>query len=130
MIHSNKYKQTSIQTASPAQLLIMLYDGAIRFCRQAIHAIEQNQIEEANMNIQKVQNIIHEFSSTLDKNAPIAEQLLPLYEYFQSKLVEANMHKKTEPLEEILEYLKQLKETWMQAAIEAKKQPQTAGTGS
>lgn len=112
----NKYLETTVQTASPAQLLIMLCDGAIRFCKAGIEAINNRNYEEANRNICKAQDIISEFSITLDRNSPIADGLLKLYDYYLYLLVEGNTKKKTEPVEEVRGYLTELKETWIQAA--------------
>lgn len=112
----NKYAQNSVQTASPAQLLIMLSDGAIRFCKQAIEALQQKKYEEANRYLVKVQDIIQEFVITLDKKAAVADNLLRLYDYFLFRLVEANTKKHSEPAEEVLGYLVELKETWVEAA--------------
>ncbi|WP_168123421.1 flagellar export chaperone FliS [Paenibacillus sp. HB172176] len=112
----NKYLETTIQTASPAQLLIMLNDAAIRFCRQGIAAIGERNFDEANRNLQKVQNIVSEWMITIDRSSPLADNLLSLYEYFNNRLAEANMKKAVEPAEEVLGYLIELKETWLQAA--------------
>jgi flagellar protein FliS len=121
----NKYLETTVQTATPAQLLIMLCDGAIRFCKASIEAIRNNNLEEANTQLVKVQNIISEFAITIDRSTAISEPLLRLYEYFNYRLVEANMKKSTEPVEEVLGYLIDIKETWIQAA-----KLSTAGTPS
>lgn len=112
----NKYLENTVQTASPAQLLIMLCDGAIRFCRAGIEALKTTNYQDANTNLVKVQDIISEFSITIDRNAPIADDLLRLYEYFNHRLIEANIKKSIEPAEEVLGFLIQLKETWLQAA--------------
>lgn len=112
----NKYLETTIQTATPAQLLLMLYDGAIRFCRQGIEAIKENRYADANTFLIKTQNIINEFIITIDRSSPVAENLLRLYDYFNVKLIESNTKKRTEPAEEVLAHLVELKETWMQAA--------------
>ncbi|MEK8131751.1 flagellar export chaperone FliS [Paenibacillus filicis] len=112
----NKYLENSVQTATPAQLLIMLCDGAIRFCKQGIAAINQQNFEEANLNLTKTQDIISEFIITLDKNSSIAEPLLKLYEYFNYRLIEANIQKKVDSAEEVLGYLIDLKQTWVEAA--------------
>ena len=112
----NKYFQTTVQTASPAQLLIMLYDGAIRFSRMAIDAIEKNQLQEAHNYLMRVQDIINEFVVTLDRSSPLAGQLLQLYEYFNRRLIEANMKKDAEPVCEVLDHLVLLKETWIEAS--------------
>lgn len=111
----NKYLQNSVQTATPAQLLIMLCDGAIRFCRLGIESIKKKEYQAANTNLGKVQDIISEFIITLDKDAPIAQTLLPLYDYFNRRLIEANIKKDHVPAEEVLGYLLDLKSTWMEA---------------
>lgn len=112
----NKYMETAVQTATPQQLLIMLIDGAIRFCRGGIEGIRSGQWEEANAQLVKAQNIISEFIITLDRDQDIASNLLQLYDYFNYRLVQANIHKSVEPAEEVLQYLLELKETWIQAA--------------
>jgi flagellar protein FliS len=112
----NKYLETTIQTTPPAQLLIMLYDGAIRFCRSAIEAIHHDDVPAVNTHLQKAQNIIDEFIITLDHNSAIAETLLPLYEYYKYLLTEANIKKTIEPVEEVVGYLLEMKETWYQAS--------------
>lgn len=112
----NKYLETAVQTATPAQLLIMLCDGAIRFCKQGIDAIAHKDYELANYALGKVQDIINEFIITLDRNSSIAESLLKLYEYFNHLLIQANIKKDQSPAEEVLGYLSDLKETWAQAA--------------
>ncbi|GBF76276.1 flagellar export chaperone FliS [Paenibacillus sp. 598K] len=112
----NKYLETTVQTASPAQLLIMLYDGAIRASRAAIAAIEAGQIAETNTQLQKVQAIIDEFVITLDQSSPLAPGLLQLYDYFKTRLTEANVTKTAAPAEEVVAYLVEMKETWIQAA--------------
>ena len=66
-----QYQRNAIQTASPAKLTLMLYDGAIKFANMAIEAIDKGDIEKANNNIIKVQNIIVEFRSTLDMKYPV-----------------------------------------------------------
>jgi flagellar protein FliS len=113
---ANKYLENAIQTASPAQLLIMLCDGAIRFSKLAMEAIKKQDFIEANTQIGKVQDIISEFVITLDHSSPIAEGLLKLYDYFSHQLLQANLKKELQPLEEVLQFLMELKETWVQAA--------------
>lgn len=115
-LQRNKYLETIVQTAPPAQLLIMLIDGAIRFCKLGQEAINQQNHMEANLNLVKAQRIISEFILTLDRSAPIAEKLLPMYEYFNFRLVEANIQKVTEPVVEVIGHLMDLKETWVQAS--------------
>lgn len=112
----NKYLQTTVQTASPQQLLLMLYDGAIRFVRQGTEAIKDQDFAVANTSFLRAQDIINEFIITIDRTSEVSENLIKLYEYFKMRLVEANMKKSTEPAEEVIGHLQELKETWMQAA--------------
>lgn len=125
MINSqhNKYLENTVRTATPAQLLIMLVDGAIRFCKLGIEGIKQRNFEQAHVNFIKVQDIINEFIITLDTTFPIADRLMQLYDYFKLRITEANIKKSVEPAEEILGYLIELRETWVQAAIMANKKP-------
>jgi flagellar protein FliS len=117
----NSYFQTKVQTASPAQLLILLYDGAIRFCRLGIEAIRGRKYDQANENLLKAQDIVRELAVTLDRRAEISKDLLRLYDYFMERLREANLKKAEEPAEEILGYLVELRETWVRAeAIQRK----------
>lgn len=90
-----QYKTTQISTATPGQLVVMLYDGAIKFCKMAKLGIEQKNIETANNNLIKVQNIIQELKISLDMKAggELSETLDALYEYMLRRLIEANMKK-------------------------------------
>lgn len=112
----NKYLETTVRTATPAQLLIMLVDGAIRFTRLGIEALKQNKVEAAHNNFRRAQDIIEEFMVTVDRSSPLSSNLLQLYEYFNSRLAEANMKKEAAPAEEVVGHLQELKETWIQAA--------------
>ena len=111
-----KYQQSSVQTATPAQLLIMLYDGAIRFVKLGIEAIEQKNYQKANLNLLKSQAIIHELIAGLDHDYAISKNLLQIYEYMLYQLIQSNLKKNTKPAEEVLSYLKDMKETWMEAS--------------
>ena len=87
------YANSKIMTASPAQLTLMLYDGAIKFCNIAITAIENNNLEKANINIQKTQKLKQEIRATLNFNYPVAKDFDNVYEYIYKRLVEANKKK-------------------------------------
>lgn len=115
-LQQNKYMQNSVQTSTPAQLLLMLFDGAIRFCKAGVEAIRNKKYAEANRNLLKVQRIINEFVITLDRSLPIADELLRLYDYFNYRLIQANAKKDAAPAEEVLQYLIEMRETWAQAA--------------
>ena len=109
---ANVYKNNSISTASPAELTLMLYDGAIKFCNIALGAIENNDIQKANTNIIKAENIITEFRATLDFKYPVAQDFERVYDYIYRRLVEANLHKDAEVLEDALKYIREMRDTW------------------
>lgn len=107
-----KYKNSSIQTASKAELTLMLYEGAIKFCNIALLGIEEKDIEKAHNNIIKAQNIITEFRATLDFKYPVAKDFDLVYDYIYRKLVEANLKKDADALNEALKYIKEMRDTW------------------
>lgn len=106
------YAQNRILMASPAEITLMLYEGAIKFCNIAIVACEQKDIEKAHINITKIENIIMEFQSTLDRKYPVAKYFDDVYTYIYQRLIEANMSKDPEILEEVLEHLRTMRDTW------------------
>ena len=106
------YTNSKILTASPAELTLMLYDGAIKFCNIAIAGIEENNIEKAHNNIIKVERIICEFQATLDHKYPVAEDFDRVYFYLIRRLHEANIKKDAEILEEVLRHLRGMRDTW------------------
>ncbi len=115
MIKSNgyaAYANNKVATASPAELTLMLYDGAIKFCNIAIMALEENDLEKAHNNIIKVENIISEFQITLNHKYPVAKDFDAVYKYLKERLVVANVKKDKEVLEEVLEHLRTLRDTW------------------
>ncbi len=114
------YANSKIMTASPAQLTLMLYDGAIKFCNIAITAIENDNLEKANINIQKTQKIIQEFRATLNFNYPVAKDFDNVYEYIYKRLVEANMKKDKEILTEVLGHIRTMRETWVEVMNKSK----------
>ena len=106
------YQKNAVQTASPAKLTLMLYDGAVKFTNIAIEAIEAGDIEKAHNNIVKAQNIIVEFRSTLDMKYPVAKDFDVVYDYIYRRLVEANMKKDKDILVEALKHIKTMRDTW------------------
>lgn len=118
----NNYAREKILNASPAQLTLMLYDGAIKFCNIAIAAIEKNEIEKAHTNIVKVENIIAEFRATLNFKYPVAQEFENVYAYIARRLLEANMKKDKEILEEVLTHLRTMRETWEEVMKNGKQQ--------
>ena len=107
-----EYQRNKILTASPAEVTLMLYEGAIKFCNIAIMAIEQNDIEKAHTNIMKTQRIIEEFRNTLDRKYEVAEEFDKIYVYLLRRLFEANIGKDKEILEEVNTHLRSVRDTW------------------
>jgi flagellar protein FliS len=106
------YNKNKVLTATPAELTLMLYDGAIKFVNIAIDAVEKKEIERAHNNIQKAKNIIMEFQATLDHKYPVAEDFDAVYAYLLRRLHEANIKKDREILEEVLKHLRTMRDTW------------------
>lgn len=107
-----QYQRNKILMASPAELTLMLYEGAIKFTNKAVMAIEKNDVEAAHNNIIKTQNIIAEFRATLNFKYPVAKDFDSVYEYLEARLTQANVKKDTEILEECLTHLRTMRDTW------------------
>ena len=112
------YANNKVMTASPAELTLMLYDGAIKFCNIAIRAIEEGDVEKAHNNIVKVENIIDEFRATLNHKYAVAEDFENVYVYLRERLSLANMKKDKEILEEVLKHLRTMRDTWKEGMKE------------
>ncbi|MDR7866339.1 MAG: flagellar export chaperone FliS [Sporomusaceae bacterium] len=121
-VTANTYKNQQILTASPEELTLMLYNGAVRFANESIKALEKGNIEQANTASQRVQDIVREFMSTLDMQYEISKNLFALYEYIDYRLIQANIHKDAVQLTEARDLLVELRDTW----IGAMKQTQLA----
>ncbi len=109
---ANAYKNNTIMTASPAELTLMLYDGAVKFCNIALGALENNDIQKASDNMIKAQKIIVEFRATLDFKYAVAKDFDLVYDYIYRRLVEANVKKDAAILEDALKYIRIMRDTW------------------
>ena len=107
-----QYNNSKVLTASPAELTLMLYEGAIKFCNIAIVAVEQNNIQKAHTNIVKTEKIIEHFQLTLDMSYPVAKDFDRVYEYLLRRLTLANMKKDKAVLEEVSGHLHTMRDTW------------------
>lgn len=107
-----QYNNNKIMTASPAELTLMLYEGAIKFCNLAIIGVEQKNIQKAHDNIRKVEKIIEEFQVTLNRDYPVATEFDNVYNYLMSRLRMAQIKKDKEILEEVLGHLRTMRDTW------------------
>lgn len=119
----SQYQENQVMSASAEQILLMLYDGAIRFTRQAISGIENNNLTQFHKGIKNSMAIITEFSHSLDHaiGGKIADDLEALYDFMIRELLMANLHKDTEKLEVVEKLLKELRTTWAEA-IETNKE--------
>ena len=115
-----QYNNSKILTASPAELTLMLYEGAIKFCNIAIVAVEHKDIEKAQENIRKTERIIDNIRQTLDMSYPVAEDFERVYAYLSQRLVEANVKKEKEILEEVNTHLRSMRDTWKEVMKKSK----------
>lgn len=122
------YRQNAVNTATPGELTLMLYDGCLKFIRLAKEAINQENIEEKNKNIQKAQNIITELMVTLDMKYEISKQIMPLYDFVRSKLIEANVKNSVQSLEEAETIVTEFRDTWKEV-IQINRKKQTTNGG-
>lgn len=111
---ANAYANTTIQTASKAELTLMLYEGAIKFCNIGLLAIDKKDIAKAHENIMKAQRIIVELRSTLNMKYPVAKDFDQIYEIIYDQLVEANIHKDKDSLNVALKFIREIRDTWKQ----------------
>lgn len=114
------YQNSKILTASGADLTLMLYEGAIKFCNIALLAMEKNDIAKANINIQKAEKVITELQVTLDRRYPVANDFDNVYKYIQGKLFQANIKKDPELLEEALNQIRDMRDIWKQLMATSK----------
>ena len=110
----SQYNNSKVLTASPAELTLMLYDGAIKFCNIAVLAVDQNDIEKAHNNIIRTQRIVDYFRQTLDMKYPVSEDFDRVYSYLSKRLIEANIKKDKEILEEVNQHLHSMRDTWQE----------------
>ncbi len=111
----DKYKQTEITTAGQGTLIVMLYDGAVKFLNIARENMASPKTYDVvNANILKTQDILTELmlSINLNEKNDIAQNLFSLYMYFKKRLLEANIQKSVEIVDEVVRLLKELREAW------------------
>lgn len=108
------YKDTEIQTADQGKLIVMLYEGAIRFLKLAEQHMDHRTYDIVNTNIVKAQEIVTELmlSLNMEEGGEIAHNLFNLYAYMKKRLLEANMQKELAPVQEVIKLLEQLKGAW------------------
>lgn len=117
-----QYRQQSVMTASPGELTLMMYNGCIRFIKQAVQHIKDKDVEAAHNAIVRAQDIISELMSSLNMDYEVSNNLMSLYDYIFRRLVEANTKKDIEILDETLALITELRDTWSEAVKITRKQ--------
>jgi flagellar protein FliS len=108
------YRQNAVMGASPVQLIVMLYDGALRFIEEGKRAMVAKDFETKNLKFQRAQKIVMELISTLDirNGGEIATNLLSLYTFVLNELVEGNVKDSTEHIDNAFRTMSELRESW------------------
>lgn len=120
MQSANAYKAQQIMTASPEQLTLMLYNGAIRFVGEAMLAIDAGELEKAHNANMRAQDIVREFMCTLKMDMEISQGFYALYDYLEFRLTQGNLKKDKSMLQEAREMLIDMRDTWAEAMKRAK----------
>lgn len=116
-----QYQNNSIMTATPAELTLMLYNGAIKFCNQTIEAMNKGDVQNSHIYCVKAQNIISELRATLDSKYPIAKEMDALYDFIHASLVEGNISKDAKKIEDALEIIREFRDMWQQVMKQPRK---------
>ncbi|GAB7388009.1 flagellar export chaperone FliS [Bacillaceae bacterium] len=116
------YQQQSVNTATPQELTLMLYNAGIKFLKQAKLAYEKKEMDEVNRCLIRVQDILTELELGLDRRIEIAQQMGQLYDFMKRHLVQANVKKDMKMVDDVLELFTEFRDTWKQAMELAKKQ--------
>ncbi|UOF91408.1 flagellar export chaperone FliS [Fodinisporobacter ferrooxydans] len=112
------YQQSAVQT-SPSKLLIMLFDGLIKFSNWSQQMMREKKYELAHANLLRAQNILIELMTTLNKKAApeLCDHLYGLYDFMYRRLIQANMEKNPELIDLVIQYSTELRDTFNQAAL-------------
>ena len=116
-----KYKEQSVNTATPEELTLMLYNGCIKFINIAGMAIEEKDISKAHENILKAQNIISELDMTLNMDIELSEGMHQLYVFIKDRLIDANISKDQKAIADAREIVTGMRDTWKEAMALARK---------
>lgn len=112
MAMANAYKNQQIMTASPEQLTLLLYNGALRFLNESIQAMEQGDLPKSHNSNLRVQDIVHEFMHTLDMSYEISQTWAKIYEYTEHCLIQGNIKKDVEQLQNAKSMLEEMRDAW------------------
>lgn len=114
------YKNSKEQTASKEEIITMMYDGAIRFCNLALNDLEGKSMEGVNTNLKKAQRVIEELNLTLDSRYPVSQEFRKVYRYIMDLLIQGNIKKDKEIIENALNEIRGMRDTWIEVVKKAK----------
>lgn len=116
----NRYKQNTVFTATPEELTLMLYDGAIKFMNISKYSIENKDLERTHSSLMRAQEIIMELNYSLDMKYDLSKEMRGLYDFVLSKLVDANIKKDVAAIEEALLITHDMRDTWKEVIKQVK----------
>lgn len=112
----SQYKKQSLQTLTPMEIVVKLYDEAEKQMNIAIMSIDEKNYAQANKSLQKTQDIVNALRSVLDMSIPMSKDLDALYDFFNRQLVTANMKKDTKMIKELIPLFADLRDAFAQVA--------------
>lgn len=121
------YQNNAVNTASPGDLTLMLYNGCLKFIKQAKVAIENKDVETKHINLVKAQNIITELMITLDTDYEVGKSMMQMYDYMKRRLIEANTNNDVEILHEVEGYVIEFRDTWKEVIRITRQQKYAVG---
>jgi flagellar protein FliS len=121
------YQNNAVNTASPGDLTLMLYNGCLKFIKQAKVAIGNKDIETKHINLVKAQNIITELMVTLNTDYEVGKSMMQMYDYMKRRIIEANTNSDVEILNEVEGYVVEFRDTWKEVIRVTRQQKYAVG---
>ena len=109
----NKYQNDSVMTASPMDLVVMLYDALIKQIKLSDIFLENREYEKVNRHLSRAEDIVYELLCSLDLSYPISEELMKLYDFMLQELIQINLQKDRSRIPPLLEIVESLREAWV-----------------
>ncbi len=122
-----RYRETQVLSASPGELVVLLYDGLVRFIESGRQSIARGETEAAHKALTRAQDIVFELMATLNMEVELSRKLYALYSFWVERLIEANLRKDATLVEPILEMAKSLRDAWSQAERSQGAKPEGSG---
>ncbi|KPB05642.1 flagellar export chaperone FliS [Bacillus sp. CHD6a] len=121
------YQQNSVNTATPGELTLMLYNGAIKFMKLAKKGMEDKNIEMKNTNLIKAQKIVQELMVTLDSSHDVGKSMMTMYDYMNRRLIDANLKNDSSIVDEVEGLMMEFRDAWKQVIQSSRQQAFTQG---